>query len=142
GFRVFGELSPHPLLIRAIDQTAATLDISVAALAGMRRGQDVPHGMGEFLGDLYSAGAKVDFSVLYPVGRLVDAPLPTWAHRNLVLIPDGAENQTRGTHLVAAHPLLGSHVRLLEEPERHAWAAEVGTGAHPWLVDHQINNVA
>ncbi|KDE97471.1 polyketide synthase [Mycolicibacterium aromaticivorans JS19b1 = JCM 16368] len=142
GFRVFGELSPHPLLIRAIDQTAATLDISVAALAGMRRGQDVPHGMGEFLGDLYSAGAEVDFSVLYPVGRLVDAPLPTWAHRNLVLIPDGAENQTRGTHLVAAHPLLGSHVRLLEEPERHAWAAEVGTGAHPWLVDHQINNVA
>ncbi|PND57046.1 polyketide synthase [Mycobacterium sp. ENV421] len=142
GFRVFGELSPHPLLIRAIDQTAATLDISVAALAGMRRGQDVPHGMGEFLGDLYSAGAQVDFSVLYPVGRLVDAPLPTWAHRNLVLIPDGGENQTRGAHLVAAHPLLGSHVRLLEEPERHAWAAEVGTGAHPWLVDHQINNVA
>ncbi|MEZ0355728.1 sulfolipid-1 biosynthesis phthioceranic/hydroxyphthioceranic acid synthase [Mycobacterium sp. SA01] len=142
GFRVFGELSPHPLLIRAIDQTAATLDISVAALAGMRRGQDVPHGMGEFLGDLYSAGARVDFSVLYPVGRLVDAPLPTWAHRNLVLIPDGGENQTRGAHLVAAHPLLGSHVRLLEEPERHAWAAEVGTGAHPWLVDHQINNVA
>jgi polyketide synthase 5 len=142
GFRVFGELAPHPLLIRGIDQTAATLDISVAALAGMRRGQEVPHGLGDFLGDLYAAGAQVDFSVLYPVGRLVDAPLPTWTHRNLVLITDGVDHQTRGAHLVAAHPLLGSHVRLLEEPERHAWAAEVGTAAHPWLVDHQINNVA
>ena len=27
GFRVFAELAPHPLLVRAIDQTAATLDI-------------------------------------------------------------------------------------------------------------------
>ncbi|MGY4708718.1 sulfolipid-1 biosynthesis phthioceranic/hydroxyphthioceranic acid synthase [Mycolicibacterium sp. CBM1] len=141
GFRVFAELSPHPLLIRPIDQTAATLDISVAAIAGMRRGQEVPHGLGEFLGNLYAAGAHVDFSVLFAAGELVDAPLPSWTHRSLALAPEGAE-QSRGAHLVAAHPLLGSHVRLLEEPERHAWAAEVGTGAHPWLADHQINNVA
>ncbi len=142
GFRVFAELSPHPLLIRAVDQTASTLDITVAALAGMRRGQEVPHGLGEFLGNLYSAGAQVDFSVLFPAGELVDAPLPTWTHRSLILTPEGTDHQTRGAHLIAAHPLLGSHVRLLEEPERHAWAAEVGTAAHPWLVDHQINNVA
>ena len=50
--------------------------------------------------------------------------------------------RARGAHLVAAHPLLGSHVRLPEEPERHAWQAEVGTAALPWLADHQINNVA
>jgi acyl transferase domain-containing protein/NADPH:quinone reductase-like Zn-dependent oxidoreductase/NAD(P)-dependent dehydrogenase (short-subunit alcohol dehydrogenase family)/acyl carrier protein len=141
GFRVFGELSPHPLLTRPIDQTAAALDITVAALAGMRRGQEVPHGLGEFLGNLYAAGAEVDFSVLLPAGELVDAPLPTWTHRSLVLTPD-ADQQSRGAHLVAAHPLLGSHVRLLEEPERHAWQAAVGTAALPWLADHQINNVA
>ncbi|MFN8033437.1 MAG: sulfolipid-1 biosynthesis phthioceranic/hydroxyphthioceranic acid synthase [Mycobacterium sp.] len=140
GFRVFGELSPHPLLTRPIDQTAAALDIAVAALAGMRRGQEVPHGLGEFLGNLYAAGAQVDFSVLLPTGKLVDAPLPTWTHRSLVLTPD-AEQQSRGAHLVAAHPLLGSHVRLLEEPERHAWQADLGTAAQLWLVDHQVNNV-
>ncbi len=43
---------------------------------------------------------------------------------------------------VAVHPLLGSHVRLPEEPERHAWQAEVGTEAQPWLGDHQVHNVA
>jgi len=32
-------------------------------------------------------------------------------------------------------------VRLLEEPERHVWAGQVGVAALPWLVDHQINNV-
>ena len=43
---------------------------------------------------------------------------------------------------VSVHPLLGPHVRLPEEPERHVWQAEVGTAAQPWLGDHQIHNVA
>ena len=37
GFRVFAELSPHPLLTHAVDQTASGLDMRAAALAGMRR---------------------------------------------------------------------------------------------------------
>ena len=39
------------------------------------------------------------------------------------------------------HPLLGAHVRLPEEPERHVWQGEVGTTALPWLTDHQIHGV-
>lgn len=140
GFRVFAELSPHPLLVRAVDQTAATLDIPVAAIAGMRRGQETPNGLRDLLGDLFAAGAAIDFSVLLPEGRLLDAPLPAWNHRPLILQRQSVD-QGRGGHVVAAHPLLGSHVRLLEEPERHVWAAEVGTVALPWLVDHQINTV-
>ena len=141
GFRVFGELSPHPLLIRAVDQTSSAADIATAALPAMRRGEEVPHGLRGFLGHLFAAGAQVDFSALFPGGRLVDAPLPSWTNRHLLLGADGADQQARGAHLVAAHPLLGSHVRLLDEPERHVWAAEVGTAALPWLVDHQVNNV-
>ncbi len=53
----------------------------LAALAGMRREQQLPHGLRGFLADLYGAGAAVDFSVLYPHGRLVDSPLPAWTHR-------------------------------------------------------------
>ena len=140
GFRVFAELSPHPLLVRAVDQTASTLDVPVATIAAMRRGQDTPQGLRTLLGDLFAAGARVDFAALLPAGQLVDAVLPTWSHRTLILERQTAD-QARGAHLVAAHPLLGSHVRLLEEPERHVWAAEVGVAALPWLVDHQINNV-
>ena len=142
GFRVFGELSPHPLLVRAIDQTASAHDMPVAAVAGMRRGQEMPNGLLTLLGDLHAAGAEVNFAALVPQGRLVDAPLPTWTHRELVLERQSAESANRGTHLVAAHPLLGSHVRLLEEPVRHVWQSEAGIAALPWLDDHQVNNVA
>ena len=34
GFRVFGELSPHPLLMRAVEQTAARRDVRGAGVAG------------------------------------------------------------------------------------------------------------
>ena len=109
----------------------------------MRREQELPHGLRGFVADLHSAGAAVDFSVLYPNGRLVDAPLPTWTHRQLWLSRDGQETRRRTVaRTISVHPLLGAHVRLQEEPERHVWQGEVGTAAQPWLGDHQIRNVA
>ena len=140
GFRVFTELSPHPLLTHAVDQTARSLDMSAAALAAMRREQPLPHGLRELVGDLYTAGAAVDFSVLYPAGRLVDATLPAWTHRRLMLLE--STDRLAHTHAIAVHPLLGSHVRLPEEPERHVWQSDIGTEALPWLADHQIHGAA
>jgi len=142
GYRVFAELAPHPLLTHPVEQTARSLDMPLAALAGMRREQQLPHGLRGFVADLHSAGAAIDFAVLYPNGWLVDAPLPTWTHRRLWLSRDGEESPARGGCTVSVHPLLGPHVRLQEEPERHVWQGEVGTSAQPWLGDHQIRNVA
>ncbi len=139
GYRVFAELSPHPLLLRAVEQTSQGLETSAAAFAAMRRQQPLPDGMRGLLADLHAAGSAVDFSALYPAGHLVDVPLPSWTHRQLILTSQGSS--THGT-TVAVHPLLGAHVRLQEEPERHVWQAEVGTNASPWLVDHQIHGVA
>jgi acyl transferase domain-containing protein/acyl carrier protein len=142
GYRVFAELAPHPLLTHAVEQTAGSLGTPPATLAAMRREQELPHGLRGFLADLHSAGAAIDFSVMCPDGRLVDAPLPTWSHRTLLLTPSGQDSRARGTYTVPVHPLMGAHVRLHEEPERHVWQGEVGTAAQPWLGDHRIHNVA
>ncbi|WP_057375765.1 phthioceranic/hydroxyphthioceranic acid synthase [Mycobacterium tuberculosis] len=142
GYRVFAELSPHPLLTHAVDQIAGSVGMPVAALAGMRREQPLPLGLRRLLTDLHNAGAAVDFSVLCPQGRLVDAPLPAWSHRFLFYDREGVDNRSPGGSTVAVHPLLGAHVRLPEEPERHAWQADVGTATLPWLGDHRIHNVA
>ena len=140
GYRVFAELSPHPLLTRAVEQTAQDLQTPVAALASLWRDQPMPHGLLGFVADLHGAGAAVDFSVLFPGGRLIDAPLPTWTPGQLP-IPGRSAERPAGAHTVAAHPLLGAHVRLLEEPERHAWQSDVGTAVAPWLVDHRVRDV-
>ncbi|OBI41720.1 polyketide synthase [Mycobacterium kyorinense] len=141
GHRVFAELSPHPLLTRAVEQTAHAADVSAQALACMWREQELPHGLREFLANLHCAGAAVDFAALYPTGRLVDAPLPTWTHRRLYIGAAGTNRQVHGARTITVHPLLGSHVRLPEEAERHVWQGEVGTAALPWLGDHQVHGV-
>ena len=141
GHRVFAELSPHPLLTRAVEQTAQAGDVSAQALPCLLRQQELPHGLHEFLANLHCVGAAVDFAVLYPEGRLVDAPLPTWTHRRLRVGSGGPSPQGPATRTVAVHPLLGAHVRLPEEPERHAWQGDVGTAALPWLSDHQVHAV-
>ncbi|MCV7090992.1 sulfolipid-1 biosynthesis phthioceranic/hydroxyphthioceranic acid synthase [Mycobacterium interjectum] len=142
GHRVFGEPSPHPLLIRAVEQTAGAADIAVQAVPAMRREQPMPFGVLGSVADLYGAGAAIDFSVPYPRGRLVDAPLPTWTRQRLLLETDEPAAGSRGKSTVTVHPLLGAHVRLPEEPERHAWQGEIGTAALPWLADHRVNGVA
>src|SRR5262249_5351995 len=111
GYRVFAELAPHPLLTHAVEQTARSLDMPMAAVAGMRRDQQLPLGLRGLVADLHSAGAALDFPLLYPNGRLVDAPLPTWTHRRLLLSRDGAEAPTHDGCTVSIHPLLGPHVR-------------------------------
>src|SRR6185312_17286269 len=62
--------------------------------------------------------------------------------RPLMLTRETGDHQAHGVHVQPVHPLLGAHVHLFEEPERHVWQGEVGTMAHPWLADHQIHNVA
>ena len=59
--------------------------------------------------------------------------------RRSLLTRDAQDSQAPGACTVSVHPLLGPHVRLQEEPERHVWQAEVGTAAQPWLGDYQVN---
>ena len=141
GFRVFMELAPHPLVVHAVNQNASHQDITIAALASMRREQVLPNGLRDAVVDLHNAGAAVDFAAQYPDGALVDVPLPTWTHTHLILTRDPHEQAPGGASL-AVHPLLGAHVRLPEEPERHVWQSDVGTGVQGWLGDHQVHNVA
>ena len=103
GHRVFGEPAPHPLLIRAVEQTAQAAGISVQTVAGMRREQPLPHGLRQFLADLHSAGAAVDFTALYPSGQLVEAPLPTWTHHHFLIESNDEDSAARGAvHSIGA----------------------------------------
>ena len=111
----------------------------MVALASMRRDQELPNGLLGFVSALHSAGAAIDYAATWPGGALVDAPLPTWTRSHLIL---DRESQEQGAATVAVHPLLGAHVRLPEDPERHVWQSDVGTDAQPWLGDHQVHGVA
>ncbi len=139
GYHVFAELAPDPLLTRALEQAAQGRGVAMASIC---RKPASTNGLLGFVADLHDAGALVDFSQLYPSGRLVDAPLPAWTHQR-VWLPDGTLEPARANgHAVTVHPLLGPHVHLQEEPERHVWQADLGSSAPAWLADHTIHEAA
>lgn len=72
GHSVFVEISPHPVLARAVTDTAP----GALALGTLRRDAD---GCADFLaqlGALYCAGGRLPL----PAGRVVDLPAPRWKH--------------------------------------------------------------
>ncbi len=140
GHRVFVEISPHPIVTRAVLQNAAAMDLSARALPTMMRGEPMPNGLLDVVGAIYASGAAIDFEAVYPDGPLLDVPLSSWTHYPLFLAP--ATGASGAHHVASTHPLLNVHRALHEEPERHIWAAELGLNAHPWLADHQVNGVA
>ncbi|WP_046318482.1 type I polyketide synthase, partial [Mycobacterium sp. UM_Kg1] len=142
GYRVFGELASHSRLAAVLEQNAGSLDIPIAALLATPPEHRPWNGLCGFVADLHSVGAAVDFAAHYPSGTLVEAPLPSWNHRELIFSREDADSTPRGPAVRAVHPLLGAHVHLVEEPERHVWQGEVGLVAHPWLDDHRVHNVA
>nr|WP_328834510.1 polyketide synthase [Mycolicibacterium fluoranthenivorans] len=123
GHRVFAELTPDPVVTEAVEQTARSLDVPQVTL---QVDAETSSDIAELIGRLHCAGAAVDFASLYPNGSLVDAPLPTWNRRRLWVTGDRESSAARGGHTVSAHPLLGAHVVLPEDPERHVWQAQAG----------------
>ncbi|WP_020672196.1 type I polyketide synthase [Amycolatopsis nigrescens] len=132
GHRTFIEISPHPVAVAAIEQTAGG-DAVVLPSSSRKHGDRFTFLAG--LAKLHVLGHPGVLAAV-PAGRsLVELPAPPWRHRSFwPSRPAGAGSRGGG------HPLLGAHVEL-PEGDRHVWRGEVGTERHPWLADHAAMGV-
>ncbi|WP_184930991.1 type I polyketide synthase [Streptomyces nymphaeiformis] len=78
GHELFVEMSPHPVLALAVQQTAEAVDLPVAALGTLRRGEGGPQRLLLAFGEAFCHGAEVDWSAVLPAGT-TRAELPTYA---------------------------------------------------------------
>ncbi|MGW2829732.1 beta-ketoacyl synthase N-terminal-like domain-containing protein [Streptomyces sp. NPDC001286] len=72
GHGAFVEISPHPVLLRALTGTAP----GALALGTLRRDADDSAAFLGRLGTLYAAGLRLPL----PAGRVIDLPAPRWRH--------------------------------------------------------------
>ena len=141
----FVEISPHPLLTHAITDTlASTHHHSIATL---QRDTDDTH---TFHTNLNTTHTTHPPHTDHPPEPHPLIPTTPWHHTHhwigaaehpRPLLAGGHDAKAHGSFTVSVHPLMGAHVRLPEEPERHVWQGDVGTTAQPWLTDHQIHRV-
>ena len=84
GHDTFVEISPHPILLTAIEQGARHAGRAVTLLPSLERDKDEQTSMLASLGALYTLGHAVDWSKLYPSAhRHVRLPAYPWQRMHL-----------------------------------------------------------
>ncbi|NUS64689.1 MAG: SDR family NAD(P)-dependent oxidoreductase, partial [Saccharothrix sp.] len=123
GHGVFIEVSPHPVVTSAVEETAGRADVLVTGT--LRR--DQPHEFRAALARLHVRGVEVDW--LFPAG-ITPAPLPTYPfqRQRFWLRPTAART--------GDHPVLTTVVDLPDGGA--ALTGTVSLSTHPWLADHAV----
>jgi acyl transferase domain-containing protein/NADPH:quinone reductase-like Zn-dependent oxidoreductase/acyl carrier protein len=138
GFDTFIEMSPHPILIPFIEQTAAHGGQRAMAVGSLRREEaEAVTILGE-LGKLYCAGGEIAWKAIYPAGRLVKLPPYPWQRERFWMQSSAAP--ANGFRAQAGHPLAG--LPLKAATGEWIWTAKLTAEAHPWLKDHAVGTTA
>jgi phthiocerol/phenolphthiocerol synthesis type-I polyketide synthase D len=121
----FIEMSPHPLLTYAIDDTLqSTSPDDFVVTSALKRVEDETL---FFRAQLASLGVAVPGT-----GRLAEIPSSPWQHSSYWI-----EDRSGARRTADSHPLLGAHVELLSG-QGHVWQTHIGADTMPWLADRKI----
>ncbi|TMR90709.1 type I polyketide synthase [Nonomuraea basaltis] len=138
GRRVFLEMSPHPMLTPAIEETAAADGVDVAALGTLRRDEG-----GRFttaLAEAWLRGVPVDWPKVLPIARRrVELPTYPFQHDRYwkPATPGGPAGLSAAGLDSADHPLLAA---VLDEPDGDGlvFSGRLSIAGQPWLADHRV----
>ncbi|WP_405111672.1 SDR family NAD(P)-dependent oxidoreductase [Micromonospora sp. NBC_01405] len=144
GFRVFVEVSPHPVLKvvvqDALDRAADPAGPGVV-VGSLRRDESGPAQLLSGLAELYVAGVGVDWARVYAGSGAAPVDLPTYAfqrERFWPAVDRSFGGDVSGAGLGAAgHGLLGAAVRLAGGDEV-LLTGRLSAGTHPWLAEHVV----
>jgi myxalamid-type polyketide synthase MxaE and MxaD len=147
GHDIFLEISPHPILLSAMQQGFHHFGQHGAVLPSLRREEDEPTVLLGSLGALYTLGYPIDWNPIYPTGgRCVRLPLYPWQRERYWLEPSTRDTNFRREQISPSgtgnHPLLGRHFKSPYPAETHFWETTLDTNSLPHLDDHRIQGVA
>ncbi|HEV8711727.1 MAG TPA: beta-ketoacyl synthase N-terminal-like domain-containing protein [Candidatus Binatia bacterium] len=143
GYDIFLEISPHPILLSAIQQGLHHSGRQGVTFSSLRREEDERAAMLGSLGGLYTLGYPVDWSRLYPAGgRCVRLPPYPW-QRERCWLESGVTDTTLHWERIRSngtgkHPLLGRHLTSAHPVGTHFWEAEIDARVLPHVEDHRI----
>ena len=151
GHEVFIEVSPHPVLLPAIEDGLRHLGEGGAALASLRRDEDERACLLRTLSALYARGAPPDFARLHPQGgRVVALPMYPWQRERYWIEPAPAESPSNRAPRALPrgavggepwnHPLLGAPFSSPAHPGARFWEGALCPEALPYLSDHRVED--
>nr|UHY14126.1 PKS I [Verrucosispora sp.] len=138
GVDAFVEVSAHPVLTTAIEDTVEDAAVVVGTL---RRDEGGLQRLYLSLGEAWTRGLPVDFTPAFGNNpQLVDLPTYAFQRERFWLDPTpthGGDPAMLGL-TAAGHPLLGAAVPLADG-DGVVLTGRIGLHTHPWLADHAVN---
>jgi acyl transferase domain-containing protein/acyl carrier protein len=147
GHDIFLEISPHPILLSAMQQAFHHFGQDCAVLPSLRREEDERAVMLGTLGALYCLGHKVDWTLIHPAGgRCVRLPAYPWQRERCWFEPAAADANDQRAQVyrsdTAGHSVLGRHFQSPHPSGTHFWESTLDRTSLPYLDDHRIQGVA
>lgn len=142
GYQLFLELSPHSVLLPAVEQSMQHMKVSGTRIPSMRRDKDGQRTMLAALGRIWAAGVPIQWDTLYHGDvRCVQVPHYPWQRERFwVETPTGGAISGRQPG-AGGHPLLGLYMQSAAHTGLHSWEAEMKRTTVPYLRDHQIQDM-
>ncbi|MFI9825524.1 SDR family NAD(P)-dependent oxidoreductase [Streptomyces sp. NPDC052013] len=142
GMGCFVEVSPHPVLTMAVDESVEALDAAgrVAVVGSLRRDEGGPARFLLSLGQAHAAGVRIDWDAVYADSgaRRVDLPTYAFQREKYWLTPKAQGGDVTAAGLDRTrHPVLAAAVRLGERDE-WVFTARLATDDQPWIRDHVV----
>ncbi|MFB1478884.1 acyltransferase domain-containing protein [Corallococcus sp. RDP092CA] len=143
GHDVFIEMSPHPILLPAVEQELADLGLPGEVLPSLRRNESERETLLRSVAALYARGLEPTWSAIARAGR-PGVPLPTypWQRERFWLEPAPAVARASSGPSPRGEGLLGSHFPSAVEPRLHHWQAEWGEDVSAFLAGHRVGGDA
>jgi acyl transferase domain-containing protein len=141
GYGTFVEVSSHPVLTMAVQETIDDAEAFAGAcvIGSLRRGEGGPRRFALSLAQAWTSGVEVDWAAFFAgsMARQVDLPTYAFQREHYWLSAAGAgTGDVRGVGLeLADHPLLGAMLALPSE-QGFVFTGALSLGTHPWLADH------
>ena len=143
GRRAFVEISPHPVLSFAVEETVedALTDPGEATVLGtLRRDQDGPERFALSLAQAHSQGTELDWRAFFSQTAAKHVPLPTYPFQRKRYWLNASAGSADASSIGLGdpeHPLLGA---VIEDPrgEGLTLTGRISLQTHPWLADHMV----
>jgi pimaricinolide synthase PimS1 len=142
GRRHFVEVSPHPVLAFAVEETIDDVagDQEAAVLSTLRREEGGAQRFALSLAEAHTGGAKLDWQTFFKGAKPKRVPLPTYPfqRKRYWLTPSqSASDPTAIGQTDVEHPLLAA---AIEDPggEGLTLTGRLSIQTHPWLADHAV----
>ncbi|WP_372477192.1 SDR family NAD(P)-dependent oxidoreductase, partial [Streptomyces olivaceus] len=142
GDRVVLEVSPHPVLVPAVQDVVDGRAGVVPVGGTLRRGEGSLRRMVTAVAQASVQGLAVDWTTVFRDSGPRRVQLPTYAFQHQRFWPEsvGGTTDVGAAGLTAAeHPLLGAMLSLPQNDEV-VFTSRLSVRTHPWLADHAVRD--